>query len=152
MDRRARPLNQQKIRPGGKHVLYWSQMNRRVDSNHALLFAVDLANRLDLPVLVYEGVTCTYPWASDRFHTFLLEGVPETARRLKRLGIGYVFYLRRRRTDPDDIVYRLAADAAAVVTDDYPVFVARVHSASVPAKVGVQMWAVDSSCIVPISL
>jgi deoxyribodipyrimidine photo-lyase len=70
---------------------------------------------------------------------------------LKRLGIGYVFYLRRRRADPNDVLYRLAADAALVVTDDYPVFVAKDHNASVPAKIGVEMWAVDSSCIVPMS-
>lgn len=151
MERRAQQLNQAPIREGGRYVLYWSQMNRRVDANHALVFAIDLANRLDLPVLYYEGLTCTYPWASDRFHTFILEGVPETARRLRERGIGYAFYLRRRPSDPNDILYRLAADAAAVVTDDYPVFVARSHNASVPAKIGVQMWAVDSSCIVPMA-
>ena len=63
-------------------------------------------------------------YASARFHTFLLEGVPDTAASLRKLGVGYVFYLRRRRSDPDDVLYRLAADPGAVVTDDYPAFVA----------------------------
>jgi deoxyribodipyrimidine photo-lyase len=75
--------------------------------------------------------------------------VPGTARRLQTLGIGYVFHLRRRRTDPNDAFYRLASDAAAVVTDDYPVFVARNHNRSVPAKLTIPYYAVDSSCIVP---
>ncbi len=110
-----------------------------------------LANELDLPVLFYEGLTCSYPYANDRLHTFILEGVPETARRLKRLGIGYCFYLRRKHADPDDVLYRLAAEAAAVVTDDYPTFVAAAHNASVPAKVGVRFDAVDSSCVVPMN-
>jgi deoxyribodipyrimidine photo-lyase len=151
MDSRVRLLNDQPLRPNGEYVLYWSQMNRRVDSNHALLHAAGLANQLGLPVLYYEGLTCSYPFASDRFHTFILEGVPETARRLARLGIGYTFYLRKRRSDPNDVFYRLAANAAAVVTDDYPVFVNQRHNASVPAKVGVAMHAVDSSCIVPMN-
>jgi deoxyribodipyrimidine photo-lyase len=151
MEQRVRALNDAPVRQGAQYVLYWSQMNRRADSNHALVYAIDLANRLGLPVLFYEGLTCSYPWASDRLHSFLLEGVPETARRLQRLGVGYAFYLRRRRCDPNDILYRLAADAAAVVTDDYPVFVARAHNASAPAKIGVAMWAVDSSCIVPMA-
>ncbi len=30
-------------------------------------------------MLFYEGVTCSYPHANDRLHTFILEGVPETA-------------------------------------------------------------------------
>ena len=33
----------------------------------------------NLPVLFYEGLTCSYPYANDRLHTFLLEGVAENA-------------------------------------------------------------------------
>ncbi len=149
---RVRILNSQPVRLGARYVLYWAQMNRRVEGNHALLHAAELANSLDLPVLYYEGLTCSYPYANDRLHTFVLEGVPDTERRLRKLGIGYVFHLRRRQSDPDDALYRLAQDAAAVVTDDYPTFVAPRHNASVPAKVGVAYHAVDSSCVVPMGL
>jgi deoxyribodipyrimidine photo-lyase len=122
-----------------------------VDSNHALAHAVAKANELNLPLLCYEGLTYQYPHANDRLHTFILEGVPETARRLKAIGIGYVFYLRQRRSDPDDILYRLAADAALAVTDDYPVFITPLQNASVAGKIGVAFHAVDSSCIVPMN-
>ncbi|MDP9113154.1 MAG: deoxyribodipyrimidine photo-lyase, partial [Acidobacteriota bacterium] len=125
-------------------------MNRRVESNYALAYALEVANGLQLPVLFYEGLTCSYPYANDRLHTFLLEGVPGTARRLRRLGIGYVFQLRRRRADANDAFYRLAANAVAVVTDDYPVFVARDHNRRVPGKLAIPYYAVDSSCIVPL--
>ena len=127
-------------------------MNRRVDSNHALLHAVHRANELGLPLLYYEGLTCSYPCANDRLHTFILQGVPEQARRLDACGIGYCFYLRRRLSDPDDVLYRLAADAACVVSDDYPAFIARRHNASVPSKLAVLYEVVDSSCIVPMNL
>ena len=146
---RVRQLNQSEMRAAGRYVLYWAQMNRRVESNHALAYAVEMANGLGLPVLFYEGLTCSYPNANDRFHTFLLEAVPGTARRLQALGIGYVFHLRQCRADPNDAFYRLASDAAAVVTDDYPVFVANDHNRSVPAKLANPYYAVDSSCIVP---
>ena len=127
-------------------------MNRRVDSNHALTYAVLRANELGLPVLYYEGLTSTYKEASDRMHTFVLENVPETSRRLKAAGIGYCFYLRRRRSDANDVLYHLASKSALVVTDDYPTFIAARHNASVPAKIGVAFEAVDSSCIVPMNL
>ena len=126
-------------------------MNRRVDANHALLYAVELANRLNLPVLVYEALTYSYEYANDRLHTFVLEAVPETERRLKKAGIGYVFYLRRNKTDPNNTLYTLAGNAAAVVSDDYPTFIARMHNATVPAKLDVAYYVVDSSCIVPMS-
>jgi len=83
--------------------------------------------------------------------------VPGTERRLRVLGIGYVFHLQRRRSDsgsdpsgsdPDD---RLAADAAALVTDDYPRLTSGDRNRSVPDNLAVPFYAVDSSCIVPMS-
>jgi len=148
-DQRVQLLNAAPFREGAKYVIYWAQVNRRVDSNHGLAFAVELANRAGLPVLFYEGLTYDYPYASDRLHAFVLGGVPDTEARLRKLGIGYVFYMRSRREDPNDVLYRLAKDAAAVVTDDYPLFPAQRYNASVPARIGIPYYAVDSSCIVP---
>lgn len=151
MTDRIRKLNEDPDRADAMYVLYWSQMNRRVWANHALEYAVQRANELGLPVLFYEGLTCTYPHANDRLHTFLLENVPDTEQCLKERRIGYLFYLRRTRIDANDLLYRLATDAALVVTDDYPLFIASTHNASVPTKVGVAYYAVDSSCVVPMS-
>lgn len=149
---RIRKLNEAPLRPGARYVLYWPQMNRRAESNHALQYAIELANQQGLPVLCYEGLTCTYAHANDRLHTFLLEAVPATAARLRKMGVGYAFYLRARRSDSNDALYQLARHAAAVVTDDYPVFIAAGHNASVPRRLDVAYFAVDSSCIVPMSL
>jgi deoxyribodipyrimidine photo-lyase len=148
---RVSKLNSAPERPDRKFVLYWAQMNRRVEANHALLYAVELANRYKLPVLYYEGLTCSCPKANDRLHTFIVEGVPETARRLEKAGIGYVFYLRRTANSPNHALYDLARDPAAPVTDEYPAFIARHHNARVPQKLDIAYYAADSSCVVPMS-
>jgi deoxyribodipyrimidine photo-lyase len=141
MDERIRKLNDAPIRPAGRYVLYWCRSNRRVESNHALLFAAGLANQLRLPLLFLQELTCTYPCANDRLHTFALEGVPETEARLRELGIGFAFHLQRRKCEPADAVHSLAADAAAVVTDDCPLLPPEAFCAA--------GFAIDSSCIVP---
>ena len=151
MEERVRDLNGLPFRENADYVLYWAQMNRRVGYNHALAHAVEIANQRGLPVLVYEGLTCTYPAANDRLHTFILEGVPDTAAAAKALGAGYVFHPRRRREDRNDALYQLARRAACVVTDDYPTFIAREHNRRVPAKLDLPYFAVDSSCVVPMS-
>ncbi|HEU0123295.1 MAG TPA: deoxyribodipyrimidine photo-lyase [Bryobacteraceae bacterium] len=151
LSQRIQPLNDLPIRPSGRYVLYWTQMNRRADSNQALAHAASEANRLQLPLLVYEGLTCTYTEANDRMHTFVLEGVPEQQRRLAALGAGYCFYLRKRVSDDNRVLYRLAAEAALVVTDDYPTFIAARHNAKVPARIGVAFHAVDASCVIPMA-
>lgn len=145
-----RQLNHAAEAPG-EYILYWAQMNRRVESNHALAYAVELANTRELPVLFYEGLTCSYPYANDRLHTFLLEGVPDTAARLRKIGIGYVFHLRKTLASPNDRFYRLAEKAAAVVADDYPAFVANAFNERVPAKIKAPYFVVDASCIVPMN-
>src|SRR5262245_29208696 len=66
-------------RAGGEFVLYWLQTAMRTAGNHALTFAIEQANRLRLPLLVYQGLRPDYPWASDRFHTFILESVVDLA-------------------------------------------------------------------------
>jgi deoxyribodipyrimidine photo-lyase len=128
-------------KPVRDYVLYWAQASRRVESNRALALAAEMANELDLPLLFYEELRSSDPYASDRFHRFVLEGVAETERRAAALGIGYTFYLQRRRSDPASMAGELAARAAAVVTDDYPFSAAP------------EGWRrVDSSCMVPASL
>ena len=136
---------------GSAYVLYWAQSNRRVDANQGVVFAAELANEYRLPLLFYEGLTCTYPHASDRLHTFILEGVPEISRRARERGMGYVFHLHRRRRDPHDSLYRLGARAAMIVTDDYPSFVSLDYNRVVASKIEIPYYAVDSSCIVPMS-
>ena len=148
---RIRKLNSAGLRSDRTYVLYWSQMNRRVDSNQSLLYAAEIANRQNCPVLVYAGLTYAFEPANDRLHTFILEAVPETARRFQKAGIGYVFYLRRTHSSANDTLYQLAKNAAAVVTDDYPTFIARTHNAAVPRKVDAAYYAVDASCIVPMN-
>ena len=149
LEPRVQTLNNRPPRTAGDYVLYWVQANRRTESNHALAWAVHLANLNRVPLLVYEGLTCSYPDANDRLHTFILEGVPEFQADLTRAGIGYIFYLRRTPADPNNLVYRLAEKAVALVTDDFPTFNVAAHNRSVPSRVEVPYYAVDSSCIVP---
>jgi len=142
MEDRVRRLNDAPVRDGGRYVLYWCRWNRRVESNHALTYAIESANRMKLPVVWLERVTCNYPTACDRFHTFLLEGVPELAAQVRKLGIAFVLQLPRRKNAPGDDLRAIIRGAACVVTDD---------CLRATPKIDVQLHAVDSSCIVPMN-
>lgn len=139
LDARVRRLNEHELNAAGEHVLYECRHNRRAESNHALGFAAGLANRLGIPLLVFESLGCDYPYASDRLHAFVLEGVAETAARLRKLGAGYVFELRRRKGERSRIA-ELERAAATLVVDDFPGY---------QRTSAVSAYAVDSSCVVP---
>ncbi|MBS1796957.1 MAG: deoxyribodipyrimidine photo-lyase [Acidobacteria bacterium] len=148
---RVQLLNDKPANNDGKYVLYWMQMFKRAEYNHALNFAVERANERRLPVVVYEGLKYYYPWASDRIHTFILEGVAEKRKAFEKLGIKYVFYLQKDERSPKDTVARIARDAALIVTDDFPCFIIPRHNAAIVRKAEIPVYAVDSNGVVPMS-
>ena len=97
---RVTKLNNALENTKGRYVLYWMQMFKRASHNYALNFAIQMANERQLPLVVYEGLTFSYPWANDRFHTFILEGVAEKYDEFSARGIRYIFYLQRNERDP----------------------------------------------------
>ena len=151
INERVVQLNDAEVNANARYVLYWMQMFKRVDDNHALIWAIRKANELNLPLVVYEGLKYYYPWASDRLHTFILEGVEEKRKRFEKLGIRYVFYLQADSRSPRQTVARLAKDAAMIVTDDYPCFIIPKHNERIAEKATIPVYAVDSCGIVPMS-
>lgn len=133
----------------GEYVLYWMQSTQRLEENWALRGAVRLADRLALPVLVYQGLDPTYPYASDRTHTFVLQGARALAQRADQAGLPYRFALRRRRADDRRVVDRLAARAACVVTDHYPTAGVWQRTARLARRVACQVIAIESVGVVP---
>ena len=147
---RVTQLNQLKENTKGRYVLYWMQMFKRASHNYALNFAIQMANERQLPLVVYEGLKFYYPWASDRIHTFILEGVAEKQAEFSERGIRYIFYLQRNERDPRNTVAKLAREAALLVTDDYPCFIIPGHNARI-AQLKLPVYAVDANGMVPMS-
>ncbi len=148
---RVQLLNDRTENNDAKYVLYWMQMFKRATHNHALTFAVEQANERKLPLVVYEGLKFYYPWASDRFHTYILEGVEEKRRAFEKLGIKYVFYLQKNDSSPKQTVARIARAAALIVTDDFPCFIIPDHNRAIVAKAQIPVYVVDSNGVIPMS-
>ena len=148
---RVQLLNEKSANNDGKYILYWMQMFKRTSHNHALKFAIEQANERELPLVVYEGLKFYYPWASDRIHTFILEGVAEKRAAFEKLGIKYIFYLQKNDKSPKDTVARIAKDAALIVTDDFPCFIIPKHNEAIVKKAQIPVYAVDSNGVIPLS-
>lgn len=151
INERVVQLNDKPVNESARYVLYWMQMFKRVDNNHALVWAIRKANELKLPLVVYEGLKYYYPWASDRIHTFILEGVEEKRREFEQIGIRYLFYLQQDASSPKNVVAALARDAALIVTDDFPCFIIPEHNRRIAERANIAVHAVDSNGIIPMS-
>lgn len=146
---RARTMNEVRLQPDGRYVLYWMQSSHRFEDNWALRFAVLEADRLNVPLLIHQGLDPTYEHASDRIHSFIIQNARELAQRAPALGLEYQFVLRRTRDDDRRVVDRLASRAAIVVTDDFPTCGIAERTARFASRAPCRVVAVESHCVVP---
>ncbi|MCA9261345.1 MAG: NAD(P)-binding protein [Planctomycetales bacterium] len=145
---RCRPLNDHAVDTDGDFVLYWMATAVRTDENPALESAVALANQLRLSPLIYQALSQHAPYASDRLHTFLLEGARDVAIRAAARKIPYIFHLER----PGSVgphLHTLAARAAVVVVEEMPVEPGRKWARRLAAVAPCAVVAVDAACIAP---
>ncbi len=145
---RVRAFNDAPLR-SGPYVLCWLQQALRSHDNPVIDAAIRLANELKLPVLVYHGLREDYPFASDRLHRFILGASRDVALGCAERGLACVQYVDRAAKREKGLVYRLAAQAAAVVLEDQPAFVAQWQAERVAAKTGTAVFAVNAACLVP---
>jgi len=142
---RLRPLNSLSTRRG-KYVLYWMQTSQRARCNHALEYAIEQANAMNVPVVTAFGLTNDYPQANQRHYAFMLEGLAETQTALARRGVQLVVHLG----DPADIAAAMAADAAMVVADRGYLRHQKRWRRQLARKARCQAVMVESDVVVPV--
>ncbi len=135
----------------GEFVLYWLHHAMRAHENPALDVAVAISNRLRLPLLVYQSLPESYPYASDRHHMFILEGARDLEQQFHERGIAYVFHLERREQQGPHL--RALCDRAAVlITEELPVQPWRTWTDHLGSTTDTPILCVDTACVVPMQL
>jgi photolyase PhrII len=135
----------------GRPVIYWTRSALRVDENPALDVARSIACQLKLPLLVYQGLSQRYAFASDRHHTFILQGARQLQCDLQALNIAYAFYLETPATRRKVLV-ELANQAACIITEEMPVDPPRYFLDRLQQQSKVPVFTVDTSCVLPMQL
>jgi len=148
---RIRLLNAAPIRAERPIVLYWMTAFRRTRSNFALERAVEHAEALNRPLVILEALRVGYPWASDRLHQFVIDGMRDNAATLSGLpGVTYHAYLEPAAGEGRGLLETLAQSAAVVVTDDFPCFFLPRMASAAAARLDVQVESVDGNGLLPL--
>lgn len=132
-------------------VLYWMRTAVRAHENPALDVALCAGRALQLPVFVYHALSERYPYASDRHHTFILEGARDVEAECARRGVGYAFHLERPG-HRERALAALAQRAALVITETMPVPPLDWLTDSLAEAAACPVWSVDTACVVPMPL
>jgi deoxyribodipyrimidine photo-lyase len=136
-------------RTAGRYVLYWMTMFRRAGWNFALERAVRCAERLQRPLVVLEALRCDYPWASERLHRFILEGMRDNVAAFARKPVLYYPYVEPKPGAGKGLLAALARDACLVVGDDYPAFMLPHMTDAAARQIGGRFELVDSNGLLP---
>ena len=120
----------------------------RADENPALEIAIDLAQQNGLPLLVYLGLSEDYPYASDRLHTFFLQGLRDVAHELDRIGIHHYCHVSRRG-HRHAALKTLTQSAAAVVTEEMPTEPLSGWIATLRRETRTPIAMVNCACLLP---
>ena len=148
---RIRSVNDAPVRDPARWVLYWMTAARRASANFALERAADWARQLGLPLVVLEALRCDYPWASDRLHRFIIDGMADNRRALAGRTVTYHPYVEPTTAAGRGLLAALAESAAVVVTDDFPTFFLPRMVAAAGQRLDVRLEAVDSNGLLPMA-
>jgi photolyase PhrII len=145
---RVDPLGTSLESLSGEFVLYWMRTAVRGHENPALDVALHAAHALGFPLFVYHAVSERYPYASDRHHTFILEGARDVAEELAGRGIGYALHVERPGHRGPHLK-NLAERAVLVVTEDMPVAPLRGWTERLSQAIAAPVWQVDAAAVCP---
>ena len=142
---RVRPLNND-LERRRDFVLYWMQAAQRAEDNHALEYAIDLANERGKPLVAFFGLTESFPEANARHYAFLLEGLAETARSLEKRGVRLVV----RQVSPEAGAVGLARRADLAVVDRGYLRIEREWREAAARDIGCPLIQVETNAVVPL--
>jgi deoxyribodipyrimidine photo-lyase len=142
--------NRAPVRAERDYVLYWMIATRRTKWNFALDRAAEWSLELGKPILILEALRCNYPWACDRIHRFVIEGMRDNSRSLSGSRIGYYPYIEPHPGAGRGLLAALAAHAAVVVTDEFPCFFLPQMVATAGSQLDVRLETVDSNGMLPL--
>jgi len=147
---RIQNVNEAPVRANGEYVLYWMIASRRLHFNFALDRAMEHCVALKKPLVILEALRIGYPWASDRMHRFVLDGMTDNARVCKERGVRYYPYVEPAANAGKGLLLALARNACTIVTDEFPCFFLPRMVASAGKRMPVRLEAVDSNGLLPI--
>jgi deoxyribodipyrimidine photo-lyase len=122
------------------------QSSQRVEDNWALNYAIEKANKLNLPIIVYFGLTTEFPEANYRHYWFMLEGLREVSGILQDLGIRFVL----KQSPPAQGLISLSKKASEIIVDRGYLRLNREWYSYAAERVQVPLIQVEDNVIVPV--
>lgn len=152
-EKRILKLNSKEIGEGP--VLYWMNREMRTQDNWSLIYAKNLADKNKVPLLVVYNLVPGFLGGQNRQLAFKIEALKEIEENLKKKNIPFFVLVDNPPAgggkESGKLIEKFAkkVKACAVVTDFYPLKIARAWNEHVRKNIEVAFFGVDAHNIVP---
>lgn len=131
-----------------KYIVYWMQSAQRVKENPALNYAVNKANDLEVPLIVFFNLSDQFPDSNYRHYYFMLEGLKDVKNELEKKGIGFVI----KKGNPAENIKSLSKKAIIVVSERGYLNIERLWRKEVAQAIDCRFVVVNTNTIVPVDI
>ena len=132
--------------PDGAAVVYWMQRAQRASDNPALDVAVELANELRRPIVVFFGLNPFVAGANFRHYRFLAEGLADISEGLRKRRAGFVVRAHpHHRLEP----FLGEVRPSILIGDENPLRQTERWREQVADRAAAPFWTVDADVVVP---
>ena len=128
-------------------VIYWMSREQRVIDNWALLYAIEMAEKLNTSMAVVFCLYSLYPGANIRHFDFLLRGLQITETKLRELNIPFYLLKGDPVTSLSSFLKEYKADV--LITDFDPLRIKKQWKEKLVIENDISFIEVDAHNIVP---
>jgi deoxyribodipyrimidine photo-lyase len=148
MEAHVKKLNSKALNPSGKFVAYVMEASQRAFYNHALEFAISIANNYKKPLIVIFNLTDKFKFSNLRYYTFMIEGLIKLKKDFDERGIKFFI----KKSDYVSGSIEISKEAVALVTDRNYLKLQRNWRHRVAQSIDIPLFEIETDVIIPIEL
>ncbi len=143
--KRVREIHKEEYREGP--VLLALGRDLRAEDNDALIYAAHIAHKYEVPLIVSTCIWPSFQGATSRHYDFLYEGLQETEKKLRVLGVPLVLLFGKENDELEKFIAK--EKVGLLVTDFLPLRFSKEWKASLKKKNTIPWYEVDAHNVVP---
>lgn len=132
-------------------VIVWLKSSFRTHEHPALDAGRIIADKFNLPMLVYQGIDERYPHANARHHNILLDAAVDMHHGCKKIGIDYAVHVARDGNRPP-VMKMFASTASLIITDLFPLPPWKNWVQGIADNANCPVLEIDCHCVVPLPI
>ncbi|GIW59649.1 MAG: deoxyribodipyrimidine photo-lyase [Patescibacteria group bacterium] len=145
---RVRKLNTLEPK-GGEFVLYWMSRDQRASENWALLYAQELAQSHNVPLVVVFALSEKFLGATLRQYDFMLKGLEEVQKKLQQKGVPFILLHGKTKVPQMLEEFCVLRQPLAVVMDFSPLRIGRQWREYLAKILRIPCYEVDAHNVIP---